>query len=182
MPTRRQQIAAEVARAVARFAPCRCIPSGTEPCGARGHKLVLREQHGVDLQCRACGRLAECKCYRVRAPKGKYSRAPELAPRRRGIPGGSYAVWQRQQQQGHRVDLFVAEYSKQGDIVVRSIRAEDQPLDMRKPRQIRSGERAGHIVTDIVLGILPQEAFPIVARSQLPHRARRIIDGGGGPA
>lgn len=136
---------------------------------------MLREQHGVDLQCRACGRLAECKCYRVRVPNSDHSTSEEPRPMRREIPGGSYAVWQRQQRQGHRVDLFVAEYSEQGDILVRSIRSEDQPGDMRKPRQIRSGKRAGHLVADIVLAGLPREAFPIVARGQLPARARRMI-------
>ncbi len=147
MTTIRQQNGHHAAEIVRRYSPC-------ISCRNRSWKPVRREQHGVDLQCRACGRLAESKgvlCY-----------GHTLSKVRNVIPGGSFAVRMRQRSQGHLVDLYVTLWGGNNDFVVRAIAVEHQPEDMIRPRYIRSGPRAGHVVSDIMLSRLASEVFPVL--------------------
>jgi hypothetical protein len=149
MTTKRQRNGQHAVDIVRRHAPC-------ISCRHRSWKPVRREQHGVDLQCRACGRLAESKG--LLCDGAIRDKIPRV------IPGGSFAVRMRQRSQGHRVDLYVTIWCENNDFVVRAIAAEDQPGDLIRPRFIRSGSRAGHIVSDICLWNLGPDIFPVLAK------------------
>lgn len=168
MSTKRQQIAAAVLQVIQKNAPCQFVYEDGRVCGAVDYKLVLREQHGVDLQCRSCGRYVEGKAYRCDRPLPDGDE--NAGPRRRQIPGGSHAAWERQQIQGHRVDLHVAEYDDRGTVLIRCVRSEDQPADLRSERVVMSGERAGHRLADLHIGALAPEVFPVIGHGRLPRR------------
>jgi hypothetical protein len=91
------------------------------------------------------------------------------------IPGGSYAVRLRQRLQGHRVDLYVTIWGKNEDFVIRAIAAEDQPDNMIRPRNVLSGKRAGHVVSDIRLCSLDPDVFPILAQRKGHNWSLRYV-------
>jgi hypothetical protein len=124
-------------------------------CGQKRWKLVGREQHGVDLQCTACGRLAESK--------GIFCGERIRFLPRPVIPGGSFAVRERQRQQHHRVDLYVTLWDRHLNFVVRAIPAERQPPGLVTARRIQTGTRAGYQISEIHLGALPKADFPVIA-------------------
>ena len=158
MATGRQlngQVAAEIVR---HFSVC-------VSCGHKNWKSVAREQQGIDLQCKACGRFAESE--------GQHCETrPKLTGLTR-IPGGSLAVRQRQAQQGYKVDLYVTAWNDFHEFVVRGLTAEELQADMIHTRMVLSGSRAGYVMCELDLSCLGDDVFPILASRLLPPPSGR---------
>jgi hypothetical protein len=139
--------------------------SGCRHCQNLRWKVIRREQDGVDLQCRSCGRLAEVK--------GVFCGTRVRSRPRPSIPSGSIAVRQRQRQQCYAVDLYLVSWDEAGRFVVRAVAAEEQPEDFITARPILTGPRAGYVISDIRLASVPRKAFPILAEGLHPIRRMR---------
>jgi hypothetical protein len=163
MRTLRQENGAVALEIVRRH--CRC-----RQCQERRWRVVRGDQDGVDLQCRFCGRFVEVK--------GVFCGNRLRSWPRKRIPSGSCAVRERQHLQGYKVDLYVTLWDQAGGYIVRAVVAESQPAGFIVPRPILTGARAGYVLSDFVLSLLPRKSFPIIAEGNGRRRIQKRLDGG----
>ena len=159
MKTGRQKHGNVAAEIVRRHCPCM-------KCGKRKWKWVGREQEGIDLQCRSCGRFAQSK--------GKHRTRHPTVNGLTTIPGGSHAVRERTVLQGYSIDLYVTVWNRSHEFIVCGVAAEEQPATLFKPRTVLTGTRAGYVLSDIILSTLPEGALRILAARIIPDAPKRL--------
>jgi hypothetical protein len=138
----------------------RCQCAG---CHTRSWKSTRGDQDGIDLQCTECGRYAQAK--------GIYCGNQVRPYPRRVIPSGGFAAWDRLHQQTIPVDLFIVCWDTNHNYMVIVIPAENQPNGFVTARPILTGRRAGYLMSDIHLGMLPPSARRVISEGNL--RVRR---------
>jgi hypothetical protein len=154
-----QQSNGRYAQSVVRLR-CECVG-----CQTRSWKTMRGDQDGIDLQCTECGRFAQAK--------GIYCGERVRPHPRQIIPSAGFAAWERLQQQNIPVDLYVVCWDAHHNYMVIVIPADTQPVGFVTARPILTGPRAGYVMSDINLGMLPLAARRVISEGNLRTKSPR---------